>query len=101
MNHSNHICKLLSPSKRKVSESNNVRHLREQLSTSGGSSIIEYQRQKESRFKNVQNTLGTILLALNWHGWSHKDRAALLLCIDALERRLIDMKYDSKKLEGK
>jgi len=42
-------------------------------------------------FKQVQETLGTILLALNWPGWSREDRATLLFCIDTLERRLIDL----------
>jgi len=47
------------------------------------------------QFKDVQEILGTLLLALNWHGWTDEDRATLLRCIDCLERKLIDIKHDS------
>ena len=53
--------------------------------------------EKETeQFKDIQETLGTLLLALNWHGWSREDQATLLFWIDALERRLIDIERDSR-----
>ena len=53
-----------------------------------------FQAQKQSQFEDVQELLGTLLLALNWSGWSREDRAILLFWIDALERRLIDIKRE-------
>ena len=49
--------------------------------------------EKETeQFHHLQGLLGTLLLALNWHGWADEDRATLLHCIDCLERKLIDIK---------
>ena len=52
--------------------------------------------EKDSeQFKHLQETLGTLMLALNWPGWTDEDRATLLRCIDCLARKLIDTKQGS------
>ena len=112
------ICQLLSAkalgqmlglSKRKVFRLNRAGRIPKTLSTSGsdrflvsdvsiflqcGCDIAGFQAQKKTQFKDVQELLGTLLLALNWAGWADEDRAALLRCIDCLERKLIDIKRD-------
>lgn len=40
----------------------------------------------------LREHLGRILFALNWDTTSDLDRTILLMCVDGLERRLIDSK---------
>jgi hypothetical protein len=42
--------------------------------------------------KQIQEVLGDILLALHWPRVTDCDRAALLLCVERLERKLIDFR---------
>jgi len=48
--------------------------------------------KENADFRHVQEILGTLMLALNWPGWTDQERAALLLDIDSLERKLRDMR---------
>ncbi len=48
--------------------------------------------EDSEQFNDIQELLGTLLLALNWPVWADEDRAILLRCIDCLERKLIDIK---------
>lgn len=48
--------------------------------------------EETEQFKHIQETLGILLLALNWPDWAGEDRASLLRCIDYLERKLIDVR---------
>ena len=58
--------------------------------------------EKETeQFKDIQETLGTLLFALNWPGWADEDRATLLRCIDCLERKLIDIKHGVRLWKGR
>jgi len=125
MNHSNQTCQLLSAkalgemlsrSRRQVFRQNSAGRIPKTLSTSGsdrflvsdvsiflqcGCDIAGFQAQKQSQFKDVQETLGTLLLALNWDGWADEERAALLHCIDCLERKLIDIKHGVCREKGR
>jgi len=53
------------------------------------------KNEQTEQFEHLQETLGTLLLALNWPSWTEEDRTALLGCVDCLERKHIDMKHGS------
>jgi len=45
-----------------------------------------------SQIQHIQVVLGTILFALCWPTATNDDRAALLQCVDGLERKVIDLR---------
>ena len=49
------------------------------------------------KIREIKELLGDILLAVHWPNAGDEDRATLLLCVDGLERRLIDLRREGSR----